>query len=60
MMYEEHFGTKIDQLVILIAAEDGTMVPFIKSRSEYEDKLGNSIEEFYKYYQEKSKDKAVS
>ena len=60
MMYEEHFGTKIDQLVILIAAEDGTMVPFIKSRSEYEDKLGNSIEEFYKYYQEKSKDKVVS
>ena len=60
MMYEEHFGIKIDQLVILIAAEDGTMVPFIKSRSEYEDKLGNSIEEFYKYYQEKSKDKAVS
>jgi len=60
MMYEEHFGTKIEQLVILIAAEDGTMVPFIKNRSEYEDKLGNSIEEFYKYYQEKSKDKAVS
>ena len=60
MMYEEHFGTKIDQLVILIAAEDGTMVPFIKDRSEYEDKLGKSIEEFYKYYQEKSKDKDVS
>jgi genome maintenance exonuclease 1 len=60
MMYEEHFGTKIEQLVILIAAEDGTMVPFIKNRSEYEDKLVNSIEEFYKYYQEKSKDKAVS
>ena len=60
MMYEEHFGTKIEQLVILIAAEDGTMVPFIKNRSEYEDKLVNSIEEFYKYYQEKSKDKGVS
>ena len=60
MMYEEHFGTKIDQLVILIAAEDGTMVPFIKDRSEYEDKLGKSIEEFYKYYEEKSKDKGVS
>jgi genome maintenance exonuclease 1 len=60
MMYEEHFGTKIDQLVILIAGEDGTMVPFIKDRSEYEDKLGKSIEEFYKYYQEKSKDKDVS
>ena len=60
MMYEEHFGTKIDQLVILIAGEDGTMVPFIKDRSEYEDKLGKSIEEFYKYYQEKSKDKDMS
>ena len=60
MMYEEHFGTKIDQLVILIAGEDGTMVPFIKDRSEYEDKLGKSIEEFYKYYQEKTKDKDMS
>ena len=60
MMYEEHFGTKIDQLVILIAGEDGTMVPFIKDRSEYEDKLGKSIEEFYKYYQEESKDKDMS
>ena len=60
MMYEEHFGTKIDQLVILIAGEDGTMVPFIKDRSEYEDKLGKSIEEFYKYYQEKTKDKVKS
>ena len=60
MMYEEHFGTKIDQLVILIAGEDGTMVPFIKDRSEYEYKLGKSIEEFYKYYQEKTKDKDMS
>ena len=31
IMYEELYGTKIEQLVILIAGEDGTMVPFILS-----------------------------
>ena len=50
MMYEEIFGNKIEQIVILIAAEDGTMVPFVKDRSEYEKELVKSIEEFYKYY----------
>ena len=51
-MYEELYGTKIEQLVILIAGEDGTMVPFIKERKPYEEKLGKSIQDFYKYYEE--------
>ena len=57
IMYEELYGTKIDQLVILIAGEDGTMVPFIKERKPYEEKLGKSIQDFYKYYEEINKDK---
>ena len=57
MMYEEIFGNKIEQIVILIAAEDGTVEPFIKDRSEYEKELVKSIEEFYKYYKEQNKDK---
>ena len=57
MMYEELYGTKIEQLVILIAGEDGTMVPFIKERKPYEEKLGKSIQDFYKYYEEINKDK---
>ena len=57
IMYEELYGTKIEQLVILIAGEDGTMVPFIKERKPYEEKLGKSIQGFYKYYEEINKDK---
>ena len=57
MMYEEMYGTKIEQLVILIAGEDGTMVPFIKERKPYEEKLGKAIQDFYKYYEEINKDK---
>jgi len=57
IMYEELYGTKIEQLVILIAGEDGTMVPFIKERKPYEEKLGKSIQDFYKYYEEINKDK---
>jgi len=57
MMYEELYGTKIEQLVILIAGEDGTMVPFIKERKPYEEKLGKAIQDFYKYYEEINKDK---
>ena len=57
MMYEELYGKKIEQLVILIAGEDGTMVPFIKERKPYEEKLGKAIQDFYKYYEEINKDK---
>ena len=60
MMYEETYGTKIDQLVILIAGEDGTMVPFIKERKPYEEKLGLAIQGFYKHYEEMNKKKATT
>jgi genome maintenance exonuclease 1 len=60
MMYEEIFGNKIEQIVILIAAEDGTVVPFIKDRSEYEKELVKSIEEFYKYYKLQNESKVKS
>ena len=60
MMYEEIFGNKIEQIVILIAAEDGTVVPLIKDRSEYEKELVKSIEEFYKYYKLQNESKVKS
>jgi len=60
MMYEEIFGNKIEQIVILIAGEDGSMVPFVKDRSEYEKELVNSIEEFYKYYKLQNESKVKS
>ena len=52
MMYEELFGTPIEQIVILIAGEDGSMVPYIKEKKDYLPQLKKSIKEFYKYFDE--------
>ena len=60
MMYEEIFGKKIEQLVILIAAEDGTMTSFVKDRKEYEQSLIESIDSFYKYYKLQNESKVKS
>ena len=54
-MYEELFGTPIDQIVILQAGEDGSAKSFVKSKADYEEKLGKAIKDFYKYYEEKTK-----
>ena len=56
-MYEETFGTPIEQIVILIASEDGTTQAFIKNKADYEKELGTAIQNFYKYYEEQNKDK---
>ena len=52
VMYEELFGTPIEQIVILIAGEDGSMVPYIKDKKEYLPQLQQSIKDFYKYFDE--------
>ena len=59
-MYEETFGTPIEQIVILIASEDGTTQAFIKNKADYEKELGKAIEGFYKYFEEKQKDKIAT
>ena len=56
-MYEELFGKRIEQLVILMAGEDGTMRSFVKDKKIFEPKLQESIQYFYKYYEELNKDK---
>src|SRR5210317_440972 len=55
IMYEELFGTPIEQIVILQAGEDGSAKAFVKNKADYEEKLGKAIEGFYKYYEEKTK-----
>jgi len=57
IMYEELFGKRIEQLVILMAGEDGTMRSFIRDKKDFEPKLEESIKYFYKYYEELNKDK---
>ena len=56
-MYEETYGKSIEQIVILLASEDGSVQNFIKEKKDYMDPLMKSIDEFYKYYQEQNKDK---
>ena len=59
-MYEETFGTPIEQIVILIASEDGSVQTFIKSKADYEEELGKSIQNFYKYFEDLQKDKITT
>jgi genome maintenance exonuclease 1 len=56
-MYEETYGKNIDQIVILLASEDGSVQNFVKEKKDYMTPLMKSIDEFYKYYQEQNKDK---
>ena len=55
IMYEELFDTPIEQIVILQAGEDGSAKSFVKNTADYKEKLGKAIQDFYKYYEEKTK-----
>jgi len=56
-MYEENFGTPIDQLVVLVASEDGMVASWVKEKKDYVPKLQTAIDNFYKYYEEQNKSK---
>ena len=59
-MFEETFGKPIEQIVILLASEDGSVQTFVKNKADYEKELGKAIEDFYKYYEELNKDKITT
>ncbi len=56
-MYEEMFGKPIEQIVILLASEDGSVQTFVKEKKDYMSQLKTCIGDFYKYYEELNKDK---
>ena len=60
VMYEEIFKKPIKQIVVLIAAEDGTVNCFKKEKKDFIEPLGKAIEDFYKYYEELNKGKVKS
>ena len=47
-MFEELTGQPINQIVILVVTEDGTVQEFIKTKQEYIPLLEETIEEWYK------------
>ena len=53
IMYEEIFKKPIEQIVVLIAGEDGSMQEWVKNPQDYKPELKKSIENFYKYYENK-------
>ena len=55
VMYEELFGKPIEQIVVLIAGEDGSMQEWIKNPKDYYVPLEKSIQTFYKYYENLNK-----
>ena len=59
-MYEELFNKEIEQVVVLLAAEDGSVAAHIKEKKDYMPKLIESIDGFYKYYEELNKNKVKS
>ena len=60
IMYEELFGTPIEQIVILQAGEDGSCHSFLKQKKDYLSQLEKDIKSFYKYYEELNKDKITT
>lgn len=53
MMYEELYNKPIEQIVVLLAAEDGTVGVWTKNPKDYQAKLLVSIENFYKHINSK-------
>jgi genome maintenance exonuclease 1 len=47
MMYAETYNEPIEQIVILMAAEDGSMKSFVKEPKDYEEELQKTIQTFY-------------
>ena len=60
IMYEEIFKKPIEQIVILLAGEDGSVACYKKNRKDYEESLGKAIQDFYKYYENLNKDKIAT
>lgn len=52
-MYEEMSGQSINNIVVLIAGEDGSMNVFQKNPNDYEQKFVDTLHKFYKSVEEK-------
>ena len=57
VMYEEIFKKPIEQIVILLAAEDGSVACYKKDKKDFMEPLGEAIKNFYDYYEALNKNK---
>ncbi len=51
LMYEELFKKDIEQVVVIIGGEDGSMATYIKDKKDYISKLETVLEDFYKMFE---------
>ena len=51
LMYEELFKKEIEQIVVIIGGEDGSIATYIKEKKDYIKKLETVIEDFYKMFE---------
>ena len=49
-MFQERTGINIDQVIILVVTEDGSVQEFIKDKSDYIEPLKTSIHEWEEKY----------
>ena len=54
LMYREITGKKVDQIVVLVACETGTLQEFIKKPIDYVDGLLSAIKNYQQWYERKS------
>ena len=46
LMYEEMTGDKVDQIVILISADDETIIPYVEQKADHIEQLKLVIEDY--------------
>ena len=51
IFYEELFKKEIDQIVVIIGGEDGSIVSYVKEKKDYISKLEEVVEDFYKMFE---------
>jgi genome maintenance exonuclease 1 len=56
-MYKELFKEEVEQVVVLIASEDGSAQQFIKNTKDYKQTLINNIKDFHTYFENEVKKK---
>ena len=45
-MYEEMTGDKVEQIVILISADDETVIPYVEQKADHIEQLKLVIEDY--------------
>tara|TARA_Y100001973_G_C5202372_1_gene338833 strand:+ start:2769 stop:3455 length:687 start_codon:yes stop_codon:yes gene_type:complete len=51
LMYEELYGKEINDIVVIIGGEDGSIVVYKKDKKDYISKLEEVVEDFYKMFE---------